>query len=78
MKNIELKVKGHIDRSWSEWFGGFEITHIGDGASTLSGSVRDQAELRGVLYRLTDLNLELMSVNTLPSCVTEKPVKEGG
>ncbi len=57
-------VKGQIDAWWSDWFGGFEITHIAGGGSTLRGAVRDQAELRGILSRLSDLGLELISVNT--------------
>ncbi len=64
MRQVEIVVKGQIDTCWSGWFGGFEITHIAGGASSLTGPVRDQAELRGILSRLANLGLELISVNT--------------
>lgn len=65
MSQVEIRVKGHVDRDWSDWFGGFEITHTA-GGSTLSGPIADQAELRGILSRLADLGLELVSVATSP------------
>ncbi len=64
MRQVEIVVKGQIDACWSDWFGGFEITHTAGGGSILTGPVRDQAELRGILSRLADLGLELISVNT--------------
>jgi len=72
MQRIEIVVKGLIDQSWSESFEGFEITHA-TGRSILNGPVRDQVELRGILSRLDDLGLELVSVNTL-----SKPHTGGG
>ncbi len=65
MRQVEIVVKGHIDSGWSGWFVGFEIAHTAGGVSKLTGPVRDQAELRGVLSRLADLGLELISVNVL-------------
>ena len=79
MQQVEIVVKGLVGRDWSDWFGGFEITHTAGGASTLSGPVRDQAELRGILSRLADLGLELVSVNTLSGPrVPEGPAIGGG
>lgn len=66
MQQIEIRVKGQIDQHWSDWFGGLTITHIESGETVLTGSVRDQAELRGILSRLADLALELIYVKTLP------------
>ena len=66
MIQVEIIIKDHLDRNWSEWFGGFRITHNAD-SSTLTGPVRDQAELRGILSRLADLGLELISVDTVVS-----------
>ena len=66
MQEIEIKVRGQIDRGWSDWFGGLSIAHTPKGESVLSGSVRDQSELRGMLFRLTDLGLELVSLDTSP------------
>ncbi len=64
MRRVKITVKGQVDRDWSDWFDGFEIAHCSDGGSILTGAVRDQAELRGILSRLADLGLELVSVST--------------
>ena len=66
MQSVEIKVRGQIDRGWSDWFDGFNIMHNPEGESILVGSVRDQAELRGILSKLADLGLELISVTTKP------------
>lgn len=62
----QIKVQGTIDESWSAWFGGTTISSetTGDGSSitTLTGSVADQAVLRGLLTKIWDLNLTLVSV----------------
>jgi hypothetical protein len=71
-------VKGHLNRDWSDWFGGFEITHTAGGSSTLTGPVRDQAELRGILSRIADLGLELVSVNTISNSSLPKKSERGG
>jgi hypothetical protein len=62
MQQIEIRVKGQIDQDWSDWCGGLTITHTGRGETVLAGSVRDQAALRGLLDRLADLGLQLISV----------------
>jgi hypothetical protein len=78
MWQVEIIVKGHVGREWSDWFSGFEITHAASN-SVLTGPVRDQAELRGILSRLANLGLELISVNTLPRPrVPEKRARGGG
>jgi hypothetical protein len=64
MQKIEIRVKGQIDRDWSDWFGGLAIAHTIHGETVLAGSIRDQAELRGMLFRLADLGLELVSLDT--------------
>ena len=64
MPQVEIMIKGKLDKDWSDWFGGFEITHDAE-QSVLKGPVRDQVELRGILTMLADLGLELISVNTL-------------
>jgi len=65
MQHVEIQVKGHLDRDWSDRLGGLDITHTLDGNTMLSGSLRDQAELQGILSYLANLSLELISVNTL-------------
>lgn len=64
MQQVEIRVKGQIARNWLEWFGGLNISHNPRGKSILTGYIHDQAELRGILSRLADLGLELISVNT--------------
>ena len=64
MKLVEIRIKGKIDKDWTDWFGNLAISHFSQGDSILTGSVKDQAELRGVLTRLADLNLELISLNS--------------
>ena len=60
----QIKVQGRLDESWSGWFSGMAITFEGD-ITTLTGVVVDQAALRGILSRLWDLNLALISVNPI-------------
>ena len=76
MQKVEIRIRGEIDENWSGWFGGFTITHNPQGESILVGLVRDQAELRGILSKLADLGLELISVNTLPE-VIDKSLRGG-
>lgn len=64
MQKVEIRIRNEIDENWSDWFGGFTITHNPQGESILVGLVRDQAELRGILSKLADLGLELVSVTT--------------
>ena len=63
----EIKIHGHLDTKWSEWFYGMTITHEGDGTTTLSGPLPDQTVLHSVLDRIRDMNLPLLSVNQIVS-----------
>ena len=58
----QLRVKGQLDPRWSEWFEGLTINHEADGSTLLAGPVMDQAALYGILLKLHDLNLPLLSV----------------
>lgn len=63
MTNIyHIRIKGHLDESWSVWLDDLVITHEADGVTLLSGPVVDQAALLGLLRRLHDLGLTLLSV----------------
>ena len=64
MHEVEIRVKGQIDEQWSEWFEGLSVAHTEDGETVLTGSVADQAALHGLLAKLRDLGLSLMSVNS--------------
>ena len=61
----KIWVKGILDSTWSDWFGGFSITVQGD-ETTLVGRVIDQAALHGMLAKINDLGLSLISVSRLP------------
>jgi hypothetical protein len=63
----EIKLQGHLDAKWSEWFYGMTITHESDGTTTMYGSLPDQAVLHSVLNRVMDMNLPLISVNQIIS-----------
>jgi hypothetical protein len=58
-----IRVRGHLDDRWSEWFEGLVIQRRDDGTTVLIGPVTDQAALHGVLARIRDLGLPLLSVN---------------
>jgi len=66
-KIYEIMLQGYLDSKWSEWFYGMTITHEPDGATTLFGSLPDQAVLHSVLDRIRDMNLQLKSVNQIVS-----------
>ena len=61
----EIRVKGHLDGHWSEWFDGLEITNLENGEAMLSGDIVDQAALHGVLAKVRDLNLGLVVVSSV-------------
>jgi hypothetical protein len=56
-----IEVEGQLDKSWSGWFSGMTLT-FQDDVSTLTGPLADQAALRGLLSKIWDLNLTLVSV----------------
>jgi hypothetical protein len=58
----EIRVKGVIDERWSEWFEGLEVSPLESGETILTGPVVDQAALHGLLQRIRDVGLPLMSV----------------
>jgi len=60
-----IRVKGHVDAAWSDWFDGFTVTHEPNGETTLIGSVVDQSALQGVLLRIGNLGLPLLAVNRI-------------
>jgi hypothetical protein len=60
---FEIRVRGHLDRSWSDWLAGMDVKLRDDGQMVLSGYLRDQSELMGILTRLHNLNLSLISVS---------------
>ncbi len=64
MQRVEITVKKRIDFNWSEWFEGMTIQHTDQDETILCGTVVDQAALYGLLTKLRNLGLSLVSVNS--------------
>jgi hypothetical protein len=62
----QIRVKGHFDANLAGWFDGLTISNQEDGEAVLSGRLPDQAALQGVLNRISNLGLSLISVNQMP------------
>ena len=58
----EIRVRGILDESWSDWLDGLSITPADDGNTVLAGPIRDQCALHGLLVKIRDLGLPLLSV----------------
>ena len=58
----QIKIQGHLEEHWAEWFEDMTITHEHDGTTTLYGPLPDQAALHSILRKIRDLNLQLISV----------------
>ena len=61
--SYEIRLKGHLEPRWADWFDGLTLTQESDGTTVLSGSVVDQAALYGLLGKVRDLGLPLIAVN---------------
>ena len=72
MAIYEIRVKGHLDGRWSEWFGGLTIANVENGEAMLSGEIVDQSALHGVLNKVRDLSLPLLAVRRVKA-VPEDP-----
>jgi hypothetical protein len=64
---VEIRVKGRIDERWSDWFAGLQIRHAEQDETILTGEVVDQAALYGLLAKLRDLGLALVSLTQVGS-----------
>jgi hypothetical protein len=62
-ERYEICIKGHLDDKWADWFEGLTITREDNGETLLTGPVVDQAALHGVLRKVRDLGMPLLSVN---------------
>ena len=63
----QIVVKGHLDNEWSDWFDGLTITLVDNGETILSGPIIDQTALHGVLIKIRDLGLPLLSLMCVES-----------
>lgn len=59
----QIRIKGHLGRQWTDWFGGLTITLEDNGDTLLTGPVVDQAALHGLLRKVRDLGMPLLSVS---------------
>ncbi len=61
----QIVVKGHLDTEWSDWFDGLTITLVDSGETILSGPIVDQTALHGLLMKIRDLGLPLLSLTRI-------------
>ena len=59
----EIKLKNHLDNCWQVWFDGFLVDNLADGEVLVSGTLPDQAALFGLLNKIRDLNLKVVSLS---------------
>ena len=71
--HYQIRIKGHLDEQWADWFGGLTITLEEDGDTLLTGPVIDQAALFGLLRKVSDLGMPLLSVNPVKSDEADTP-----
>jgi hypothetical protein len=64
LKIFQIRIQGHLSQQWTDWFDGLIITLEEDGNTLLNGPVVDQSALHGILKRIRDLGMPLLSVNS--------------
>ena len=72
----EIRIKGHLDTRWAAWFDGLSLSTENDGTTVIHGPVADQAALHGLLQRVRDLCLPLISVTQVESGQPDLPTTE--
>ena len=66
-----ITIKGHLDSEWSDWFEGLTITQMDNGETVLTGPIVDQTALHGVLMKIRDLGLPLLSLTRIETEMEE-------
>jgi len=69
----QIRIQGHLGREWTDWFGGLTLTLEDNGETLLTGPVVDQAALHGVLKKVRDLGMPLLSVSRVKPGHTDAP-----
>jgi hypothetical protein len=72
----EIRLKGHLDTRWAAWFDGLSLTTQSDGTTLIHGPVADQAALHGLLQKVRDLGLPLVSVTQVEPEQPEVPTTQ--
>ena len=72
----EIRIKGHLSNRWADWFEGLTITLDENGETRLTGPVADQAALHGLLKKVRDLGMPLLSVNRIEPGEVEQAAGE--
>jgi len=72
----EIRVKGHLDPRWAAWFDGMSLTNESDGVTVIHGPVADQAALHGLLRKVRDMGLPLISVTQVEPDQPDVPTTE--
>jgi hypothetical protein len=75
---LVYQIKGHLGREWSDWFEGLTITALDNGDTLLIGPVVDQAALHGVLRKVRDVGMPLLSVNRVKSDQVDAKARQKG
>jgi hypothetical protein len=77
-QSYEIRVEGHLDGQWADWFYGMSITLDDDGTTLLSGPVPDQPALYGLLRKVRDLGFTLLAVNRVASALNPQSTNRKG
>jgi hypothetical protein len=72
----QIRIKGHLGCQWTDWFGGLTVTLEGNGDTLLTGPVVDQAALHGLLKKVRDLGMPLLSVNPVEPGQADKQIRQ--
>ena len=70
----QIRLAGHLDERWTAWFDGLTVSYESDGTTVISGQVADQAALHGLLQRVRDLGLPLVSVKRVDDDQPDLPI----
>jgi len=71
-----IRLKGHLDPRWAAWFDGLDLTNESDGTAVIQGPVADQAALHGLLHKLRDVGIPLISLTEIDPDHPEVPTAE--
>jgi len=72
----EIRLKGHLDSRWAGWFDALSVTNCTDGTTTIHGLVVDQSALHGLLQKVRDMGLPLISVTQVQADQPDSPTDE--